>query len=68
MTRANQLTLTKAELMRELECTTWARFYKKFMTPDVIEQQLGLTPEQYKRIREFSVGQTRKLREYFELN
>jgi hypothetical protein len=63
----NQLTFTKSELRDTLGCTTWKRFYAIFMTEHVIQQRLGITKEEYKRIREFSVEQSRVLREYFEL-
>lgn len=61
------LTFTKSELKDELGCTTWRRFYGIFMTDHVIHHCLKLTKDEYKRIREFSVEQSRVLREYFEL-
>lgn len=61
------LTLTKSELKNELQCTTWARFYKVLLTRDVIERELKLSLVEYKRIREFTVDQTRILRRYFNL-
>ena len=62
------LTITKSELKEALGCTTWGRFYSKFLTPEVIENVLGLSTSEYKRIREFSVPQTRALRQYFRLD
>lgn len=61
------LTLTKSELKNELRCTTWVRFYKVLLTPAVIERELNMSQEEYKRIREFTVDQTRILRRYFNL-
>jgi hypothetical protein len=64
----SQLTFTKSELRNLLGCTTWTRFYAKFMTEHVIHQRLGLTMDEYKRIREFTVEESRVLREYFQLS
>lgn len=61
------LTLTKSELRDRLGCTTWQRFYAKFMTEHVITTVLKLSKPDYSRLREFDVEQTRRLKEYFQL-
>lgn len=61
------ITITKSELKALLHCTTWSRFYSKFMTSHVKKEILQLSEDEYKRIREFDVEQTRKLYEYFEI-
>lgn len=66
--QTTRLTITKSELREQLGCTTWKRFYQKFMTPEVITAKLGMTIEDYKRTREFNVEQSRRIYEYFQLN
>jgi hypothetical protein len=62
-----KITVTKSELKDLLGCTTWKRFYAKFMTDHVQRNILNLTKEEYKAIREFDVEQTRLIYQYFEL-
>jgi hypothetical protein len=60
-------TLTKIELRDKLNCTTWRRFYKIFMTDKVITDILQMSVQEYKRVREFNYEQSMQLREYFGL-
>lgn len=58
-------TVTKAELKRLLNCTS--RSYRaKFFTDEVI-QELGMTVEQFNRLRLFDVTMTRKIFQYFNI-
>ena len=60
------LTVTKSELRVILQCTAYTRWRGKVMTDEVLHDVLQIDREQFNKLREFTVPQTRALAEYFK--